>query len=223
MDEVSFSNERDSAICGLSQEPRVCRQVFEALERLAAGKFGTCLQCAEPISASRLQALPWISLCLRCQGTADNTRRTGKACLSGAAIEAPLHPQTIAPRIRTENQTGARCRTDSYEAGPQSQPVSPAQILTGSAAIRLASDLLRVSAATVNVTACAHLRQSTEMPREKKRRGGCQRHFLASADNPASPPPILMSTARCSTAKRAIARAIGSRWHRKCSFENRGK
>lgn len=101
---VTLANQRDSAISALSQEACLCRQIFEALENLAAGKFGTCLQCAELSSKARLRPVPWVSLCLRCQETADNARNTGKVCRSGATIEA--RPYTL-----KQSTSGSRLTT----------------------------------------------------------------------------------------------------------------
>src|SRR3974377_1715353 len=41
--------------------------VKEALERLAAGRYGLCAVCQEPITVARLQALPFAVRCLSCQ------------------------------------------------------------------------------------------------------------------------------------------------------------
>jgi DnaK suppressor protein len=38
-----------------------------ALERMANGEFGICIDCEEPISEKRLKALPWAAHCVRCQ------------------------------------------------------------------------------------------------------------------------------------------------------------
>lgn len=43
------------------------RLIDEALDRLQAGDFGTCLRCEEPISPKRLKALPWAKYCVKCQ------------------------------------------------------------------------------------------------------------------------------------------------------------
>ena len=43
------------------------RQVQEALDRLQAGDFGTCVRCEQSIAPKRLQALPWAKYCVRCQ------------------------------------------------------------------------------------------------------------------------------------------------------------
>ncbi len=41
--------------------------INEALDRIAAGDYGHCLTCGEPIPARRLQAVPWARHCLPCQ------------------------------------------------------------------------------------------------------------------------------------------------------------
>ncbi len=43
------------------------RLVEEALDRLEAGDYGTCLCCEEPIAPKRLRALPWARYCVKCQ------------------------------------------------------------------------------------------------------------------------------------------------------------
>jgi DnaK suppressor protein len=76
MDEVILANEWDLALRALTRKAVMCQQVSAALERLAAGTYGYCLQCDEPISERRLRALPWAALCLRCQETTDNVQGT---------------------------------------------------------------------------------------------------------------------------------------------------
>ena len=46
------------------------RLVQEALDRLAAGDYGVCLECEGPIAPKRLRALPWARYCVICQETA---------------------------------------------------------------------------------------------------------------------------------------------------------
>ncbi len=43
------------------------RLVEEALDRLDAGDYGTCLACEGTIPAKRLHALPWARYCVKCQ------------------------------------------------------------------------------------------------------------------------------------------------------------
>jgi len=41
-------------------------EVEEAVERLDAGTYGTCVRCAEPIAEARLEARPTARTCIRC-------------------------------------------------------------------------------------------------------------------------------------------------------------
>ena len=38
-----------------------------AIESIDHGEYGTCVQCEEEISERRLEAVPWTTLCIRCQ------------------------------------------------------------------------------------------------------------------------------------------------------------
>ena len=42
------------------------RDISRALERLAAGDYGTCVNCGEPINPARLEALPYAERCIAC-------------------------------------------------------------------------------------------------------------------------------------------------------------
>ena len=46
----------------------VLQQVDEALHRITRGAFGTCVECSEEIEKKRMEAVPWASHCLSCQG-----------------------------------------------------------------------------------------------------------------------------------------------------------
>jgi DnaK suppressor protein len=41
--------------------------VKEALSKLNRNSYGFCEECEEAINEKRLQALPWVRLCIRCQ------------------------------------------------------------------------------------------------------------------------------------------------------------
>lgn len=49
--------------------------VDAALARLDEGTFGTCVRCGKPISAARLEALPWAAYCIDCQRIIDRGGR----------------------------------------------------------------------------------------------------------------------------------------------------
>ena len=46
--------------------------VRAALDRLANGSFGECLQCGKTIGIKRLEALPWTPYCIDCQEKFEN-------------------------------------------------------------------------------------------------------------------------------------------------------
>jgi RNA polymerase-binding transcription factor DksA len=50
------------------------KRLSAALDRMNEGEYGTCAECAEPISAARLRALPEVQNCVRCQ---DRLERLG--------------------------------------------------------------------------------------------------------------------------------------------------
>ena len=43
------------------------REINDALHRIDTDMYGTCLECEEPISAKRLDAVPWAKYCVTCQ------------------------------------------------------------------------------------------------------------------------------------------------------------
>ena len=40
--------------------------VESALARLDAGSYGDCRSCGKPIARERLQAIPWVAVCIDC-------------------------------------------------------------------------------------------------------------------------------------------------------------
>jgi DnaK suppressor protein len=46
---------------------RLLEQVEDALSRFSEGTYGLCEQCGEAIDPARLKALPYATLCMRCQ------------------------------------------------------------------------------------------------------------------------------------------------------------
>src|SRR5690242_21690501 len=48
-------------------EMKLLREVEDALRRIERGTYGICHDCEEPISAKRLDAVPWAKYCVTCQ------------------------------------------------------------------------------------------------------------------------------------------------------------
>lgn len=67
MEEQAVEVQNDDVIDSLEDEAEAeLRQVMHALARIEAGKGETCEVCEEPISAARLKALPFTTLCRAC-------------------------------------------------------------------------------------------------------------------------------------------------------------
>src|SRR5579863_6748129 len=43
---------------------RFIQQALKAIER---GQYGECVRCSEDINETRLKAIPWATMCIRCQ------------------------------------------------------------------------------------------------------------------------------------------------------------
>lgn len=52
----------------VEQRERLLLQMQRAYARLTAGAYGICEDCGKPILVERLEALPWATLCVACQG-----------------------------------------------------------------------------------------------------------------------------------------------------------
>ena len=46
---------------------KLLREIADALQRIEHGTYGVCLECEEPISVKRLEAVPWARYCVKCQ------------------------------------------------------------------------------------------------------------------------------------------------------------
>ena len=46
---------------------KLLREIADALHRMDIGQYGECPECEEPISAKRLDAVPWARYCVACQ------------------------------------------------------------------------------------------------------------------------------------------------------------
>jgi RNA polymerase-binding protein DksA len=66
----TFEREKDIAIAESVES--LLNQVDTALEKVERGTYGTCDACGRPIKKARLQALPFATLCLECQGRLES-------------------------------------------------------------------------------------------------------------------------------------------------------
>jgi DnaK suppressor protein len=73
-DQIQRAADRAIVIDTLDRNSALLREVRAALDRIAERTYGRCLRCDESISVKRLAALPWASLCIRCQEFVDRER-----------------------------------------------------------------------------------------------------------------------------------------------------
>ncbi len=81
-DQIQRAAELAILIETMDRHSSLLREVRAALARVDDGSYGRCLRCEDPISSKRLAAVPWASLCLKCQEYVD------RQCASGHAESA---------------------------------------------------------------------------------------------------------------------------------------
>ncbi len=62
---VTLEREIDYSLEEVVQER--LEAISRAFERIEQGNYGLCVSCSAPITAERLVALPWTSLCIDCK------------------------------------------------------------------------------------------------------------------------------------------------------------
>ena len=77
IEQISYDTERELAVADISRHSDLVRQIRAALGRIENGTFGVCQCCRKPIRLKRIKAVPWTSLCIRCQETVDGQDRLG--------------------------------------------------------------------------------------------------------------------------------------------------
>jgi DnaK suppressor protein len=75
LDTTQRALEREMATRNLDRNASLVREIRAAIERVDRGGYGLCLECEEPISPKRLDAVAWAALCIRCQHQADRANR----------------------------------------------------------------------------------------------------------------------------------------------------
>ncbi len=74
VDDWQETAQRELTISNLDRYTRLLGEVRAALDRIAGGIYGECLNCGEPIAPARLSAVPWTQFCRDCQEMADRER-----------------------------------------------------------------------------------------------------------------------------------------------------
>ena len=67
LDESVLAADREIQVRALDSSATLLRNVIAALRRIESGAYGTCDGCGQRIGKKRLDAVPWTSLCIKCQ------------------------------------------------------------------------------------------------------------------------------------------------------------
>ena len=66
-DQASGNNEVHIQLKLRQTDAKILTAIEEALARIDKGTYGVCRDCGEPISAARLNAIPWTRVCIACK------------------------------------------------------------------------------------------------------------------------------------------------------------
>ncbi|MBI2204436.1 MAG: TraR/DksA family transcriptional regulator [Candidatus Rokubacteria bacterium] len=72
---ASMTHDDEMIVDVVGRRMRELQNVNRALADLEAGRYGTCEDCGEEISAKRLKALPFAMRCIACQSSMEGVRR----------------------------------------------------------------------------------------------------------------------------------------------------
>ena len=59
------------------------RSIEEALKAIDSGQYGECVRCGEDIKEKRLMAVPWTTVCIRCQAQTETEHASSRLVLAG--------------------------------------------------------------------------------------------------------------------------------------------
>lgn len=86
------SNELEAGVLAFAVETDSNRlsQIEDALDRLEHNRYGICGECGRKIGRARLEALPYASLCIKCQSNAEAQGSTWQPARVAKSMAAGL-------------------------------------------------------------------------------------------------------------------------------------
>lgn len=72
-DVATDTYDREFSLGLASCEQKILYELDDALKRIDEGTFGICEECKSPITKTRLKALPYTRLCVKCQEKKERT------------------------------------------------------------------------------------------------------------------------------------------------------
>jgi DnaK suppressor protein len=82
-DLATISHERDILYNLHETDYTRLRYIEDAMKAMDRGEFGECVRCGENISEKRLEAVPWATMCIRCQEQAESEPIPSRMVLAG--------------------------------------------------------------------------------------------------------------------------------------------
>jgi DnaK suppressor protein len=79
VDQVQVDASRDVGLATRDMLLERVHRLSAALDRLSEGEYGVCVECAEPIAPARLEAVPEVQTCVRCQAGLERLGRTDRS------------------------------------------------------------------------------------------------------------------------------------------------
>ncbi len=72
-DDAADNFDREMSLNLASNESKILADIESALRRIDTKEFGICQMCNKPIPKNRLDAMPYVKLCKKCQEKSENS------------------------------------------------------------------------------------------------------------------------------------------------------
>jgi RNA polymerase-binding transcription factor len=82
-DMATISHDRDLLYNLHESDYARLRYIQEAIKAIDRGQYGECVRCGENINEKRLVAVPWATMCIRCQEQAESEPIPSRMVLAG--------------------------------------------------------------------------------------------------------------------------------------------
>src|SRR3989442_1762998 len=86
-DLAAISHERELLYNLHERDFRRLRFLQEAKKAMDRGQYGEWVRCCEGINEKRLHAVPWATMCIRCQGETEAEHASSRMMLAGQEAE----------------------------------------------------------------------------------------------------------------------------------------
>jgi DnaK suppressor protein len=81
LSQASLASIQETALVLRDKQLSTLRNIDAAIRRVMDGTYGKCMECDEPIEAARIEAIPEVACCLRCQETSElQAKQTSSSC-----------------------------------------------------------------------------------------------------------------------------------------------